>query len=63
MSVSAWLRTRRLEACRRDLADPALADRTVAEIARRRGWSDPARFSRRFREAYGCAPSELRRSA
>jgi AraC-like DNA-binding protein len=61
VSVSHWLRTRRLEGCRRDLADPALAERTVAEIARRWGWSDAARFSRRFREAYGCAPSELRR--
>jgi AraC-like DNA-binding protein len=63
VSVSAWLRERRLEACRRDLTDPALAARTVAEIARRRGFTDPARFSRRFREAYGRAPSELRRSA
>jgi AraC-like DNA-binding protein len=55
------MRTRRLEGCRRDLADPALAERTVAEIAHRWGWSDAARFSRRFREAYGCAPSDLRR--
>jgi AraC-like DNA-binding protein len=61
VSVSSWLRARRLEGCRRDLADPALAEHTVAEIARRWGWSDAARFSRRFREAYGCAPSELRR--
>jgi AraC-like DNA-binding protein len=60
VSVSGWLRARRLEGCRRDLADPGLADRTVAEIARAWGWSDPARFSRRFREAYGCSPTELR---
>jgi AraC-like DNA-binding protein len=61
VSVSSWVRARRLEACRRDLADPELRERTVAEIAHRWGWRDPARFSRRFREAYGCAPSELRR--
>ncbi len=60
VSVSAWLRDRRLEGCRRDLADPAQAERKVAEIARRWGWADAAGFSRRFRAAYGCSPSELR---
>ena len=33
---------------------------TVAEIAQRWGWTDAAGFSRRFRAAYGCSPSELR---
>ena len=61
-SVSSWLRNRRLDGCRRDLADPSLAEQTVAAIARRWGWTDPARFSRRFREAYGRSPSELRAS-
>jgi AraC-like DNA-binding protein len=61
VSVSHWVRARRLEGCRRDLGDPALAELTVAEVARRWGWRDPARFSRRFREAFGCAPSDLRR--
>jgi AraC-like DNA-binding protein len=61
VSVSRWVRARRLEGCRRDLADPDLADHTIAAIAARWGWSDPARFSRRFREAYGCSPGELRR--
>lgn len=60
ISVSAWVRDRRLEGCRRDLADPAQAGRTIAEIARGWGWSDAAGFSRRFRVAYGCAPSALR---
>ena len=60
VTVSAWVRDRRLEACRRDLTDATQNDRTVAEIARRWGWTDAAGFSRRFRAAYGCSPSELR---
>jgi AraC-like DNA-binding protein len=61
VSVSRWMRARRLEGCRRDLADPDLADQTIGAIAARWGWSDPARFSRRFREAYGCSPTDVRR--
>jgi AraC-like DNA-binding protein len=61
VTVSAWLRARRLEGCRRDLADPALAELTVAEVALRWGFRDPSRFGRRFREAYGSAPSAFRR--
>jgi AraC-like DNA-binding protein len=60
VSVSAWMRARRLEGCRRDLADPAQATRTIAEIAWAWGWRDAAGFSRRFRAAYGRSPSDLR---
>jgi AraC-like DNA-binding protein len=60
VSVSDWVRHRRLEACRRDLLDPALAHETIARIARRWALANPAHFSRVFRAAYGCTPSELR---
>jgi AraC-like DNA-binding protein len=60
VSVSTWIRKRRLEGCRRDLADPALADRTIGEIGRRWGLPDAAHFSRLFRAAYGSSPRELR---
>ena len=60
MSVSEWIRHRRLEACRRDLLDPALAHETISVIARRWALANPAHFSRAFRAAYGCTPSELR---
>lgn len=60
-TVSAWIRERRLDRCRRDLADPALAHRGVASIAASWGFSDAAHFSRVFRAAYGVSPSELRR--
>jgi AraC-like DNA-binding protein len=62
VSVSDWVRHRRLEACRRDLRDSALAHETISEVARRWGLSNPAHFSRVFRDAYGCTPSELRRA-
>jgi AraC-like DNA-binding protein len=60
LTVSEWVRLRRLEACRRDLCDPALAHEPISEIARRWGLPNPAHFSRLFRETYGCTPSELR---
>ena len=43
-SVARWVRERRLANCRRDLEDPALAQRGVHAIARRWGFEDPAHF-------------------
>ncbi|MGX5771629.1 AraC-like ligand-binding domain-containing protein [Microbacterium trichothecenolyticum] len=59
-TVSTWVRTRRLEQCRRDLVDPILADRPVAAIAARWGFVDAAHFSRAFKSTYGVSPSEFR---
>ncbi|MDR6866216.1 AraC-like DNA-binding protein [Microbacterium resistens] len=61
-TVSTWIRSRRLERCRRDLLDPMLADRSVAAIAARWGFVDAAHFSRAFKTAYGVSPSEYRAS-
>jgi AraC-like DNA-binding protein len=63
ISVSSWVRHRRLEACRRDLRDPALAHDSISAIARHWALSSPAHFSRLFRYAYGCSPSEFRRES
>jgi AraC-like DNA-binding protein len=60
VSVSEWIRARRLERCRRDLEDPALAAETVLAIASRWGLRNPGHFSRLFRDAYGCSPSSVR---
>ena len=62
-SVCAWIRTSRLERCRRDLLDPALEHQSIISIATRWGVRGPQHFSRLFRSAYGCSPSELRRTA
>ncbi|MFK4853114.1 helix-turn-helix domain-containing protein [Microbacterium sp. ZW T6_19] len=60
VTVSTWIRTRRLEQCRRDLLDPMLADRPVAAIAARWGFVDAAHFSRAFKTTFGVSPSEYR---
>jgi AraC-like DNA-binding protein len=63
VSVSDWVRHRRLEACRRVLMDPAQASLTVTEVARQWTFTSPTHFSRIFRETYGCTPTECRRDA
>ena len=63
VTVAGWIRQRRLERCRRDLSDPALASRPVAAIAARWGYSSPADFSRAFRAVHGLPPAEYRMSA
>lgn len=62
-TVSAWIRTRRLERCRRALEDPLNAGVPVARIAARWGFPDAAHFSRVFKAAYGRTPSEARARA
>ncbi|GAA3161577.1 helix-turn-helix domain-containing protein [Streptomyces virens] len=57
---AAWIRHRRLERCRRDLADPRLRGRAVHWIAARWGFTDPATFSRVFRRVYGMTPTDHR---
>lgn len=62
ITVSQFIRDRRLEECRRQLADPADAHLTVGQIAAQWGIYDGAHFSRIFRNAYGMSPREYRRS-
>jgi AraC-like DNA-binding protein len=63
LTVAGWIRSRRLERCRRDLVNPALDARPVAAIGLRWGFSSAADFSRAFRAAHGMPPAEYRRSA
>ncbi len=60
-TVCDWIWQRRLERCRRDLADPLLAAKSVGQIAWDCGFSDFSHFSRRFKAAYAVRPSEFRR--
>lgn len=60
VSVSAYIKRRRLERCRRDLADPALSHLTVHSIASRWGFPRPADFTRAFRNAVGVPPTHYR---
>jgi AraC-like DNA-binding protein len=59
-TVAAWIRRRRLERCRRDLLDPALASVPAYAIGERWGLHGAARFNRTFRAAFGMPPAEFR---
>ncbi|MDH6222973.1 helix-turn-helix domain-containing protein [Streptomyces pseudovenezuelae] len=59
-TVAGWIRERRLEQCRRDLADPRLATRPIHAIATCWGFTSPAHFSQAFRNAYGISPRQFR---
>jgi AraC-like DNA-binding protein len=63
ISVSAWIRQRRLERCRRELGDPLLAELPIRAIAARWGWRRPEEFSKAFRVAYGTTPRDYRHRA
>ncbi|UAK26527.1 acetamidase/formamidase family protein [Sphingomonas nostoxanthinifaciens] len=60
-TFSTYVRSRRLERCRDDLASPLLAQLSISEICYRWGFTDPAYFSRTFREEFGVSPREFRR--
>lgn len=62
-SVSKLVQQRRLERCRRDLGDPALAGHTIESICSAWGMTNPDHFSRVFRAAYGCPPRQWRARA
>lgn len=59
-TVAGWIRKRRLEHCRRELASPHLAARPIHAIAARWGFANPAHFSQMFRSAYGLSPRQFR---
>jgi AraC-like DNA-binding protein len=51
---------RRLERCRDELIDPAIARSSITEIAHLWGFSDSQHFSRAFRHRFGMTPREYR---
>jgi AraC-like DNA-binding protein len=59
--AQAYIRTRRLEAAKRLLADPGNMEPIYA-VAERLGFSDAAHLSRLFRARYGLTPSDYRAS-
>lgn len=60
VTVSAWVRQRRLARIRQDLGDPRFAHRSIGDIAASWGFVDPTSFSRAFRSAFGQSPSACR---
>ncbi|WP_234365465.1 helix-turn-helix transcriptional regulator [Streptomyces sp. RTd22] len=59
-SPAAWIRHRRLERCRLDLADPRLNARPIQAIGAHWGFTNPTHFSRLFRATYGIPPRDYR---
>ncbi|MBO0774552.1 MAG: helix-turn-helix domain-containing protein, partial [Actinobacteria bacterium] len=62
VTVSDWIRRRRLQRCCQDLRDPAQHSRPAAAIGARWGFPSAPHFSRVFRDAYGTSPAEFRRT-
>lgn len=61
LSLEKWIIRRRLEGARSDLAAPGHSHRTIDAIARSWSFTNPAFFSRRFRQTYGTTPTQWRR--
>ncbi|WP_328902958.1 helix-turn-helix domain-containing protein [Streptomyces sp. NBC_00441] len=56
IGLGDWIRARRLEACKRELAGAAGRARTVSAIGRSWGFVNAAHFSKVFKDAYGVSP-------
>ncbi|APT93517.1 AraC family transcriptional regulator [Corynebacterium phocae] len=60
LSVGSYIRTRRLERIRTQLADPNHAHEPIGVISARHGLHDPSHFSRTFKAEYHESPSAYR---
>jgi AraC-like DNA-binding protein len=60
MSVSEWVRLRRLQRCHDLLTSPHAADRSITEIAYSMGFSSSSHFSNLFRARFNLRPSDIR---
>jgi AraC-like DNA-binding protein len=61
--IGKYILGRRLAGVFRDLSDPALMDRAIAEILRLWGFTNHTATGRAFRAAYGLTPSACRLQA
>ncbi len=59
-TVARLIWERRLERCREEMADPAMAHRSITEIAHLWGFSDSQHFSRAFKHRFGLTPRDYR---
>jgi AraC-like DNA-binding protein len=59
-TIARWIRSRRLQRCRHDLADSLQRGHSIHAISARWGFRDGAHFSRAFRAEYGMSPKAFR---
>jgi AraC family transcriptional activator of tynA and feaB len=59
-TLGDYIRARRLEQCRNDLANPRFREKTITDIAFFWGFSDAAHFSHSFRKQFGVSPRAFR---
>lgn len=57
-TVCQWIRELRLHECRRELRARAAGSVSLGQVARRWGFTSPARFSRAFRSSFGLSPTD-----
>ncbi|MEU1279782.1 helix-turn-helix domain-containing protein [Streptomyces sp. NPDC005805] len=62
-TVAAYIRARRLDGAGGDLANPRTGTEPVHAVAARWGFPRAPEFTRAFRTAYGCSPTEYRTRA
>jgi len=63
LTISGWIRSRRLENCRVELGDNDYRALSVSGIGARWGLWDAAHFSRLFKSTYGLSPRAFREAA
>ncbi len=61
-TITRYIRSERLQACHRALADPACDGFSITDIALQWGFYDLPHMTRYFRETYGMTPREFRRA-
>ncbi|MFF4779328.1 helix-turn-helix domain-containing protein [Microtetraspora fusca] len=57
-TLCRWIRELRLQECRRELAARAPGSVGLGQVARRWGFTSPARFSKAFRSSFGLSPTD-----
>jgi AraC-like DNA-binding protein len=62
-TVSGWIRDRRIDHCRRDLTNAALAETPMYSIAARWGLGSGSHFSRLFKATFDETPGDYRARA
>lgn len=62
-TISGFIRRRRLEECKKRLADQMWRHRSITELAYSWGFNNTTHFARVFRERYGVSPREYRNAS